>query len=237
MNKFIAAVASFDLDGLKLLLAQKHEWIQWEEKDGKNALHYLCAVPLHKNRRKQELSLPIMKFLINEGMDINSVHRIMDKNCIFPATPLWYAYTRGRNEKLYQWLLSEGADPEHCMYAIAWYDDVDAAALFRKYGASLEPDKGKDSPFLAAFLWKRFRVVAWFLKNGVDVNAQDQQGNTALFYAIKRKFPFDKISLLLKYNADIHSKNKDGISPYSFAESKRLRNILELLGKPARHPA
>jgi Ankyrin repeats (many copies) len=231
MNKFLTAVINLNLTELKSMLKTKPEWVNWQEKDGKNALHYLCAVPLKDDRKKQELSLAVLKFLLKEGINMNSIHGISDKNCLFPATPLWYAYTRGRNEKIYKWLLDEGADPEHCMYAIAWYDDVDAATLFKRHGASLNPDADKDSPFLAAFLWKRFRVAEWFLRNGAAVNARDQNGNTALYYAIKRKFPPDKIQLLLKYKANINSKNNEGISPLSLALLKGPKSILHALEK------
>ena len=231
MNKFIKAVTSFNLGELKSILKARPEWLNWHEKDGKNALHYLCAVPLRNEKKKQALSLSLLQFLLKEGLEMNSIHSIKDKDCLFPATPLWYAYTRGRNEKIYKWLLGEGADPEHCMYAIAWYDDTEAAALFKKHGARLDPGGGKDSPFLAAFLWKRFRVAEWFLRNGADVNARDQDGNTALYYAIKRKFPPDIIKLLLKYKADLYSKNNEDISPFSLALLKGPKRIIELLEK------
>jgi ankyrin repeat protein len=229
MNKFLTAVTTFNLAEVKSILDRKPEWIQWHENDGKNALHYICGVPLLKDRRKQELSLAVLKLLVKKGLDINSIQSVKDKNCLFPATPLWYAYARGRNEKLYKWLLGAGADPEHCMFAIAWYDDVKAATLFQSHGASLEPSAEADSPFLAAFLWKRFSVAEWFLKNGAAIDAHDKNGNTALYYAVKRKFLPDKIKLLLKYNPDIHSKNKEGISPYSLAIQKGPKRILHIL--------
>ena len=170
-------------------------------------------------------------------MDINAVHSIQDKDCSFPATPLWYAYTRGRNEKIYNWLLTQGANPENCMYAIAWYDDTKAAALFHRHGAGIDPRNGKDSPFMAAFLWKKYSVAKWFLEHGADVNARDQDGNSTLYYAVKRKFPPEKIQLLVEYNADAHSKNNVGITPYFLARTKGPKKILELLDKYGSQPA
>ena len=163
-------------------------------------------------------------------MDINSTQRIPDKNCgFFPATPLWYAYTRGRNEKIFKYLLLNGANPNHCMFAIAWYDDAESAALFKKYGADIDDHSGPDTPFLAAFNWKKYKIAEWFLKNGADVNAADDKGNTALFYAVKRKLKEEQIQLLLKYSANINKKNNVGISPKELAESNRQRKILALL--------
>jgi ankyrin repeat protein len=231
MNKFIKAIKSLDLASIKELLQQQPEWIEWQEEGGKNALHYLCGVNVSDDPQKAETSLQILKLLLKAGMNINSIHTIKGEGCDFFATPLWYAYTRGRNEKLYTYLLKQGADPDNCMFAIAWNDDVKAAELFKKYGATIENNNGVDTPFLAAFNWKRFKTAAWFLKNGANVNATDNDGNTALFYAVKRTYPVEQIQLLLQYGADPNKENKAGLSPKQLAEQNRQKKILSLFSK------
>ena len=203
MNKFITAVTNLDLLGVKELLEKDPRLVQWSEKNGKNALHYLCAVDVAKSVIRSENSLKLLKFLLKKGMNINAIHNIAEKNSFFPATPLWYAYTRGRNEKLFSYLLKNGAAPNDCMFAIAWYDDVKAATLFKKYGARITDSDGKDTPFLAALNWKKFNMTEWFLKNGADANFTDEKGNTALFYVVKRKWEPHWIKLLLKFGADM----------------------------------
>jgi ankyrin repeat protein len=230
MNKFIQAIKDLNPGLVNELIAKDPAWIKWQEEDGKNALHYLCAVTTANDASRIDASFQILKLLLKSGMDINSPQRIPDKKCgFFPATPLWYAYTRGRNEKIFKYLLLNGANPNHCMFAIAWYDDTESAALFKKYGADIDDHPGSDTPFLAAFNWKRYKVAEWFLKNGADVNAADDNGNTALFYAVKRKLKDEQIQLLLKYSANINKKNNVGVSPKEFAESNRQRKILALL--------
>jgi ankyrin repeat protein len=59
------------------------------------------------------------------------------------------------------------------------------------------------------------------------VNFADNKGNTALFYAVKRKYDSEQIEMLLKYGADANKKSKDGISPKMLAASNR-KNILRL---------
>jgi hypothetical protein len=135
MNKFIQAVKDLDLDSIRELTRKDPKWFKWSEPTGKNALHYLCGLNVPEDPARADTSLSILKFLLAGEMDIDSIHRIPDKNCDFPATPLWYAYTRGRNEKLYNYLLKNGAKPDNCIWAIAWYDDVEAAKLFIKHGA------------------------------------------------------------------------------------------------------
>jgi ankyrin repeat protein len=230
MNKFISAIKSLDLPLVAELLQKKPEWINWAEDDGKDALHYLCGTEISKQPQKASESLALLKLLLKSGMNINSVHRIKDGDCgFFPARPLWYAYAKGRNELLYPWLLANGADPENCMYAIAWNDDVEAAKLFKQYGATTDGDSLIDTPFLAAFNWKRFEVAKWFLENGANINAADPKGNTALHYAVKRKYDIGQIELLLKFGADVNRENKDGISPKKLAETNRQMKILKLL--------
>lgn len=221
MNKLITAVTNLDIERVKELFQKDPKWIGWSEKDGKNALHYLCGLNISNDPKKVEASFGILKLLLKSGVDINSVHNIPDKNCDFPATPLWYAYTRGRNEKIYTYLLKNGADPNHCMFAIAWYDDAKAAALFKKHGASIHDVSGKDNPFLASIGWRKFQMAEWFLKNGADVNFADEKGNTALFYAVKREYDAEHIKMLLKFGADPGKKNNDGISPKMLAKPNK----------------
>ena len=116
------------------------------------------------------------------------------------------------------------------MFAVAWYDDVEAAILFKKHGAKIADASGQDAPFLAAYGWKKFNMAEWFLRNGADVNVADDKGNTALFYAVamKRKYEIEDIKLLLRYGADINKENNESISPKKRAEQDKRRTILNL---------
>jgi len=231
MNKFIQAIKSLDLPLLERIIQTEPKWINWSEEDGKNGLHYLCSVPIASYPEKTSISLDILKLFLKSGIDINSIHLIKGECDDFPATPLWYAYTRGRNQKIWKYLLDQGANAENCMYAIAWYDDAEAAALFKKHGASIEGSNKMDSPFFAAYNWKRYQVAEWFLQNGADVNFADSKGNTALFYAVKRKLKREQIELLLRFGGDFNQKNKEGVSPKDLAETNHQKNILKLFPK------
>jgi len=225
MNKFINAVKELDFDKVKALLTQQPHWAAWSEEDGKNALHFLGGVKIDDNTVKATESIQMLKLLLDAGMDMNAAHRIADNNCgFFPATPLWYAYAKGRNEKMFTWLLQHGAEPNNCMFAIAWNDDVASAKTFREHGAAINGDH-----FLGGFNWKRFAISEWFLQNGIDVNSVDEHGNTALLYAVKKKYPDEVIQMLLKYGADINKENHAGISPKKLAEQNRQRKILKLI--------
>jgi hypothetical protein len=231
MNKFITAVKTLDLLRVKALLQKEPQWTRWAEDNGKNALHYLCAREIGKDPDKMELSLQILKALLKAGMDIDSIHAIPDDGGSFPATPLWYAYAKGRNEKLFTWLLKNGANPDHCMFALAWNDDVRSAALFKKHGAKINELAGIDTPFLGAWNWRRFHIAEWFLKNGADVDRADSSGDTALFLAVKRKYKLEQIKILLQYGADPDKKNREGLSPRMLATQNNQRNIGQLFNE------
>jgi ankyrin repeat protein len=226
MNKFIQAVKDLDLDSIKAI---EPKWFAWAEPSGKSALHYLCGLNIGDDPGKADASLKILKFLLAGGMDINSIHRIPDSNCgHFPATPLWYAYAKGRNEKLYKYLLKNGANPDNCMWAISWCDDVEAAKLFIKHGAKLGENPGLSELFLGSFAWRKYKFAEWLLTEGAEADAPGPRGMTALMFAVKRKEE-DTIRMLLKYGADPDKKSDEGLSARKLAEEKGPRRIANLL--------
>ncbi|HVF29631.1 MAG TPA: hypothetical protein VNA22_01625 [Pyrinomonadaceae bacterium] len=230
MNKYIEAIKALDHDRVAEMIRNDSKWLMWSEPNGKNALHYLCGVP-PGSVAEAATSLKILKLLLKAGMDINSVHRVEEKNCdFFPATPLWYAYTRGRNEKIYKYLLKTRADPSHCWWAIAWYDDVAAAKLWLKHGAVFDDKPSIDDLFLGAFQWKKMNFAKWAHSEGADVNARGPGGMTALMLAVKRK---DEVSIkwLVAKGADPDIKDEKGISARKITETKGPKRLLELIAR------
>src|SRR5687767_9029662 len=228
MNSYIKAVTALDISCVSEMLAKDPKWISWAEPSGKNALHYLCGVRIDEPKKVDE-DLRILKLLLKKGMDINSVHRIEEKNRnYFPATPLWYAYTRGRNEKLYKYLLKQGADPSHCWWAIAWYDDVAAGKLWLKHGAKLGEKPSLNDLFLGTFQWKKYKFAEWLIDQGADVNARGPNGLTAIMLAVKRKHE-EAIKFLIKRGADPDKKSDDGTTARIIAETKGPKRLAALL--------
>lgn len=225
MNKFITAVRELDTAAVKEYL--KHpKWAAWSEPAGKNALHYLCEVRAD-DAGKADGALKMLKLLVKSGLDINSIHNIADKDCDFPATPLWYAYTRGRKEKVYKYLLTNGADPGNCWWAIAWYDDVTAAKLWLKHGAKIDEKPNLNDLFLGSFQWKKYEFAKWLLQQGADVNAEGPGGLTALMLAVKRKDEYST-KFLMHAGADPDQENEHGLSARKLADLKGPKRISSL---------
>ena len=229
MNRFITAVRALDVAAVASLLDKEPKWLAWRDAQGRNALHYLGGVVVGDDAAKADASVEIAALLLGKGMDLDSVHEIPDEGAVFPATPLWYAYARGRNQRLYTYLLLRGAGPQNCMFAIAWNDDVAAAELFKRHGAEVDPRSGAETPFMAAYLWRRFAVAGWFLANGAEVDHADARGCTALFHAVRRRYDAEQVRLLLRFGADPGRENLEGVSPRRLAETNRQRKLLGVL--------
>jgi ankyrin repeat protein len=229
-------VKDLDVPTLRALLDKEPKWLAWREPSGRNALHYLGDVRVDGEAAKAATSIEIAGLLLDRGMNIDSVHEIPDDGGVFPATPLWHAYARGRNEALYAYLLQRGADPQNCMYAIAWNDDVAAAAHFVRHGAEIDARHPDGSPFLAAFAWRRFAVAEWLLRHGADVYRADAKGNTALYYAVKRRYDVGLVQLLREFGADPDRRAGDGVSPRELATQNRQRKWLAALDAAVTKP-
>ncbi|XP_029465688.1 ankyrin repeat domain-containing protein 22 isoform X2 [Rhinatrema bivittatum] len=74
------------------------------------------------------------------------------------------------------------------------------------------------------------KIIGMLLQAGVDVNATDYQGNTALHYACKMKNQ-EIISALLGAHANISIKNQDGETAIDIAKRLKFTKILQLLKK------
>lgn len=68
------------------------------------------------------------------------------------------------------------------------------------------------------------------LDSGEDVNAANEQGNTALHYAVAMDNA-DITQVLLAYGADLNAANQKGWTPYSIAQKKQLKNVTPVIEK------
>jgi hypothetical protein len=75
-------------------------------------------------------------------------------------------------------------------------------------------------------------TVKLFLEAGMNVNAKDRSGWTALHFASTSPFSIDIVKLLLSKGADVNAKTKDGDTPIDMAVLQKRSSIANLLKNP-----
>jgi ankyrin repeat protein len=73
------------------------------------------------------------------------------------------------------------------------------------------------------------KIIIYLIKGGININHQDNDGNTALHIAIKLRQNNEIIKLLLDNGADVNIKNKNGKTPLDIAMEKGDKDIINLL--------
>jgi ankyrin repeat protein len=118
------AARAWDAGKVTELLKKNPELIRTRDARGRSALH-LCALRRWDGKSPSaHAAVATARALIAAGEDINVVHEIPDEGEIFPATPLWCAVAWGRNLPLTKMLLESGANPDWCLWAVVWSDEV-----------------------------------------------------------------------------------------------------------------
>jgi ankyrin repeat protein len=164
---------------------------------------------------------------IQNGMDVNAVG----------ATPFWLAASYGDVATM-RILLARGADP-----ALVTSDNTTALMV----AAGIDFVDGQDKYGVRTFdqdishLVVRARdAVTLCLDLGLDVNARNEKGQTALFGAVYMGSPL-LVQLLADRGAELNAKNKRGQTPWvvaavgeyragSFFTKKEAADLLEKLG-------
>jgi len=85
-----------------------------------------------------------------------------------------------------------------------------------------------ENALIIATKLNRQKSVLSLIQHKIDINHQDNLGNTALYYAIDSN-NVDLIKLFVSNHADKTIKNNDGISPLDFAKKLGYKYILNIL--------
>lgn len=69
-------------------------------------------------------------------------------------------------------------------------------------------------------------IIKLLIDNGADINQKDNNGNTALHYAVKSN-DIKAAELLLNFGADLHLQNNSGLTALNYANSDQMIELLK----------
>ncbi|KAI1088940.1 ankyrin repeat-containing domain protein [Rostrohypoxylon terebratum] len=168
-------------------------------------------------------SFEVVKFLVDEGADVNVVANIKSPLVDLDVekyewNPLYIAIRRGRHEIL-EFLIDRGAE-------------LKVNDLNGHQGTTLH---------MALSVQDEPKVAKILIEKGENVNIQDDSGQTALHYAVKRRWP-SVVRLLLDYGASPDAKDYRETTPFDiltscYEQKEMVKLLLSKLNPPPSLPA
>jgi ankyrin repeat protein len=214
----LQAVRELRSKDVEALLEEDSGLLSYRDDRGRNWLHICCSVNVSETKLPPGQSLRTAHVLLQAGLDVNQ-EAFSENN--WRATPLWYAIARGQNLMLARHLLERGSDPNHCLWAAAYSDDVEAIELLVKRGADIDPVTEDETPFLSAVKQSHFQAAEVLLAHGANVNFQDSHGRSALHYMLKKGSDARHFLTMIRYGARGDLKDAEGHMPAEIMSRKR----------------
>ena len=167
-----------------------------------------------------EQNLPLIRQKLKAGANINYT----PKN----KTPaLQVLLTRNRSEKTVHFLLENGANPNLkdsygrtlLHQAISLNMEDLSMDLVQKYKADIHAtDNLGQTPLHFCSMYHFSELAQLLIQKGADINHKDNEQKTPLYTAVEH-YAIKIIPILLKNNADCFIPNKNGVTPYIYAEA------------------
>ena len=225
-TKIIESTKSLDLASIKELVGAKPSLLNVADRSGRKLLHIACAVSCKQLGVPNAEAARVVAFLLDRGMPIDEP---FGKDA---CTPLFEAVARGRNPTVVRFLLKRGADvnaaPGGGLFAAAWWDDLENLKHLVNAGAQIDIVVGI-TPFLAAWLWRKYDSAKFLATKGANVNYQDRKGKTALHHGIEKEFPPEMLKWLVKHGASPDIEDREGVTARAKASRKRDKKFLAAL--------
>lgn len=208
-------------------LEESSDLLDYRDEKGRSLLHLTCAVNLKKKPQLDpEDSIKLAALFIEKGLD-HSEAAFNEGEWL--ATPLWYAISWGENIRLAAYLLEQGCDPNHCLWASVFKNNTEEIRLLIRHDADIDPVYvDGTTPFLTAVKGGRREATATLLELGADVNFQDPKHRTPLHWALRNGADAAMIRLLLEHGARGDIKDSDGRTPSEIMRRKKDPEIRKL---------
>ena len=200
-------------------LLKKPERSRAEDARGRTPLHYVALSGLWKTLGADH-SLRCAELLLDAGAGVDDAEEIPEGDEVFPATALWRALSWQGNRALAELLLERGADPNVAVFAATYAGDEEALALLARHQPDWDQRFGGRTPLMELMHFKRPAATAFLIAQGVDVNAADAKGLTALHFAAMRGVRADYLQQLLDAGARPDAKDAAGKTPLDYAKGR-----------------
>ena len=231
-SRLLDLVRTFRWREVEDALAETPGLIGVRDERGRNWLHVCCSVNPRSRGLRPGDAVRTADALLHAGLDVDEA---AFREGSWRATPLWYAVARGENLTLARHLLERGADPNHCLWAAAFRDDVPAIELLVASGADVDPVTEDETPFLAAVKTSHFRAAKALLGLGADVDFQDRHGMTALHYMLRKGSEKRHLQMVVAHGARLDLASRKGVTAAEILGRKRdpvLRRLASRVHRP-----
>jgi ankyrin repeat protein len=196
------------------------------DRQGRNLLHVAAGTSSERLHVSATLAARVVDLLLDRGMAIDAPYG-RDK-----CTALFEAVARGRNPTLVRRLVARGAKvasaPGGGLFAAGWWDDVENLEILLDHGARIDIVVGV-TPFLASWMWRRFKAAKALALRGANVNYQDKKGKTALHHGVEREYDPALLRWLVEHGASPDIPDRDGVSARLRASRKRDKRFVAAL--------
>jgi len=234
-TRLLALVKGFERKAVERGLNEDPKLLAHRDPRGRNWLHVCCGVDVHgRPKRLAAASIELAALLLDRGLGLDTPAFTEGE---WQATPLWYAVGRGRNLALAEFLLKRGANPNHCLWAAVYGNDLAAIQLLIRHGADVDPVHDDETPFLNAVKWSRFQAAEALLDLGASVDAQDRRGKTALHYMLAKNSDPKHFRMIVRHGARGDIPNAKGVTAAEIMSRKRDPAFRAMAGRLARAPA
>lgn len=217
-TRLTEALVNHRFADVEAALAAKPELVALRDDRGRNPLHLCCGVDIRCKSIDARHGIRVADLLIEKGICIDEP-AFTEGN--WHATPLWYAIGRGRNLRLAKHLLERGCDPNHCLWAAGFRDDLAAIRLLLDHGAEIDAVTEDETPFLSAIKVSHFRSAEILLQHGANVDFQDGKRMTALHYMLKKGSDRRHFRMLMRFGPRGDLPNGKGETAAAIMARKR----------------
>ena len=219
----MVAVEKQQLGAVRFLLNQGAD-VNLKDDYGFTALHLAAVISMYE----------AVICLVENGADVNAVN-------LRDVTPLMMACDDDSNMDVVRYLMRRGADVHlkdfdgftALLYAITSDSDfaLDILRFLIQNGADFNTRNREEATPLMLASWNGYLDKVKFLtEQGADVDAQDENGDTALHYAAStdEPSPTQIVNMLLIAGAS-HQSNTSGLTPLLTACNSRSVDVVEFL--------